>query len=153
MSKRPFDKEETPSDGELPSANDRPGVEAGRRNDTREDPVSVWRSDRDIQKWMGELKRSVDTAGSLVARADEDTFLEDDVFQAAAAAVIIRIGEAANSLPQEFKDLYPEMAWKAAYAMRIRFAHNYPGQDMRILWDTLNKHVLAMRNQLDLDSW
>ncbi|MBL0257780.1 MAG: DUF86 domain-containing protein [Bacteroidetes bacterium] len=41
------------------------------------------------------------------------------------------IGEAANRLPEEFKDKHPEMDWHRLRGFRNRIVHHYFGIDFR----------------------
>lgn len=44
------------------------------------------------------------------------------------------IGEAANRLPQEFKDRFPEIEWHRIRGFRNRIVHDYFGIDYSIVW-------------------
>jgi uncharacterized protein with HEPN domain len=44
------------------------------------------------------------------------------------------IGEAANRLPAEFKDSFPEIDWNRIRGFRNRIVHNYFGIDHSIVW-------------------
>jgi uncharacterized protein with HEPN domain len=44
------------------------------------------------------------------------------------------IGEAANRLPEEFKDLHPGIDWHRIRGFRNRIVHDYFGIDYSIVW-------------------
>jgi uncharacterized protein with HEPN domain len=44
------------------------------------------------------------------------------------------IGEAANRLPEEFKDEYPDIEWHRIRGFRNRIVHDYSGIDYAIVW-------------------
>jgi len=44
------------------------------------------------------------------------------------------IGEAANRLPEEFKDKYPDIDWHRLRGFRNRIVHHYFGIDFNIVW-------------------
>ena len=44
------------------------------------------------------------------------------------------IGEAANRLPEEFKDAYPDVDWFRIRGFRNRIVHDYFGIDNSIVW-------------------
>jgi uncharacterized protein with HEPN domain len=44
------------------------------------------------------------------------------------------IGEAANRLPDEFKDIHPEIEWHRLRGFRNRIVHHYFGIDFNIVW-------------------
>ena len=45
------------------------------------------------------------------------------------------IGEAANRLPEEFKDLYSAIDWHRIRGFRNRIVHDYFGIDYSIVWE------------------
>lgn len=45
------------------------------------------------------------------------------------------IGEAANRLPEEFKEKYPEIDWHRIRGFRNRIVHDYFGIDYAIVWE------------------
>jgi uncharacterized protein with HEPN domain len=44
------------------------------------------------------------------------------------------IGEAANRLPAEFKDLHADIDWQRIRGFRNRIVHDYFGIDYKIVW-------------------
>jgi len=44
------------------------------------------------------------------------------------------IGEAANRLPEEFKETHPEIEWHRIRGFRNRIVHDYLGIDYSIVW-------------------
>ncbi len=57
------------------------------------------------------------------------------------------IGEAANRLPDEYKDTHPEIDWHRIRGFRNRIVHDYFGVDLSILWNikTNNLPVLLVQ--------
>jgi uncharacterized protein with HEPN domain len=53
------------------------------------------------------------------------------------------IGEAANRLPEEFKDRFPEIDWQRIRGFRNRIVHDYFGIDYSIVW-TIKETFLPM---------
>jgi uncharacterized protein with HEPN domain len=51
------------------------------------------------------------------------------------------VGEAANKVPQTTRDLYPEIPWSAAIAIRNRLIHGYEDVDLDIVWQTVNEDL------------
>ncbi|HMJ46751.1 MAG TPA: DUF86 domain-containing protein [Ferruginibacter sp.] len=45
------------------------------------------------------------------------------------------IGEAANRLPQDLKDQYPDIDWNRIRGFRNRIVHDYFGIDYSIVWE------------------
>lgn len=48
------------------------------------------------------------------------------------------IGEAANRLPEDFKEATPEIDWHRIRGFRNRIVHDYFGIDLGIVWEIKN---------------
>ena len=51
------------------------------------------------------------------------------------------IGEAANKIPQNIRDSYPEIPWLEIIGMRNRLIHEYFGIDLDIIWQTIEEDL------------
>lgn len=51
------------------------------------------------------------------------------------------IGEAANRLPDNFKDNHPEIDWHRIRGFRNRIVHDYFGIDFAIVWNIKNSFL------------
>lgn len=60
------------------------------------------------------------------------------------------VGEAANKVPQTTRDLYPEIPWSAAIAVRNRLIHGYEDVDLDIVWQTVNEDLPPLIRALEL---
>jgi len=51
------------------------------------------------------------------------------------------IGEAANRLPEDFKDAHPDIDWHRIRGFRNRIVHDYMGIDYAIVWDIRTNYL------------
>lgn len=58
------------------------------------------------------------------------------------------IGEAANRLPEEFKESHPEIDWQRIRGFRNRIVHDYFGIDYSIVWRIKETFLPIMIDQL-----
>lgn len=58
------------------------------------------------------------------------------------------IGEAANRLPDDFKDANPELDWHRIRGFRNRIVHDYFGVDLAILWKIKNENLPNLIKQV-----
>jgi uncharacterized protein with HEPN domain/predicted nucleotidyltransferase len=58
------------------------------------------------------------------------------------------IGEAANRLPDDFKDLYPVIDWYIIRGFRNRIFHDYMGIDYSIVWEIRNNFLDNLNDSL-----
>jgi uncharacterized protein with HEPN domain len=91
-----------------------------------------------------DLIRFADEAAELAARG-RDAFLNDHMLQLAGLAIIIRIGEAANRVPQAERDAHPAVAWRQMVGMRNRIAHEYDVVDFELVWEVIESKAPEMR--------
>ncbi len=66
-----------------------------------------------------------------------DNFINDETLQRAFVRSIEIIGEATKKLPDELKQNYPNIEWKAVAGMRDKLIHDYFGIDYDIVWDVV----------------
>lgn len=66
----------------------------------------------------------------------QDDFLGDELRQLSIIRCLEVIGEAAKHIPNDFKMLYPEVAWKTIAGMRDYLIHDYMGVNSQLVWKT-----------------
>ncbi len=59
------------------------------------------------------------------------------------------IGEAANRLPEEFKENYPSIDWHRLRGFRNRIVHGYMGIDFSIVWQIKELFLPNIIKELD----
>lgn len=63
-----------------------------------------------------------------------DEFNQNDLVMDAVIRNFEIIGEAANRLPEEFKELHLQIEWHRIRGFRNRIVHDYAGIDTTIVW-------------------
>lgn len=61
----------------------------------------------------------------------------------------IVIGEAANAIPEEVQEAYPQIAWHLMCGMRNRLVHTYFWVSPKILWDTIKQDLPPVVESLE----
>jgi len=51
------------------------------------------------------------------------------------------MGEAAANIPDEIKDLHPEIPWRIMADMRNVMAHEYFQVNLAVVWQTLRRSI------------
>lgn len=59
------------------------------------------------------------------------------------------IGEAANRLPEDFKDSYKEINWFRIRGFRNRIVHDYMGIDFHIVWTIIEKDLKKLTDDIN----
>jgi len=77
-------------------------------------------------------------SGQKILQYTKDLTFEDFISDSKTIDAVVRnfeiIGEAANHLPDEFKDKYPDIDWHRIRGLRNRIVHDYFGIDFNIIW-------------------
>ena len=79
----------------------------------------------------------IESGQKIMAYTDGLTF-EEFIADSKTIDAVIRnfeiIGEAANRLPEDFKDDHPQVEWHRIRGFRNRIVHDYSGIDYDIVW-------------------
>ena len=59
------------------------------------------------------------------------------------------IGEAANRLPEDFKDDHNNIDWHRIRGFRNRIVHDYIGIDFSIVWEIRNNYLRPLIDMLN----
>ena len=59
------------------------------------------------------------------------------------------VGEAAKSLPEEFKNLHKDVPWKEIVALRNILVHEYFGIDYEIIWNILIRDLPNIKPKIE----
>jgi uncharacterized protein with HEPN domain len=105
-------------------------------------------SKRDPILLVGDI---LDSAEKILEYTDGFTF-EEFIEDSKTVDAVIRnfeiIGEAANRLPDSFKEKYPEIDWFRIRGFRNRIVHEYFGIDYSIVWIIKDSYLPLMMAQL-----
>jgi uncharacterized protein with HEPN domain len=106
--------------------------------------------------WKERVKDILDAIQEIqtfVTDVDFAVFQNDQKTMRAVELDLIIIGEAANMIPEDLQEEYPEIAWQLMRGMRNRLVHTYFSVSPKILWDTIQQDlppvVEALKTLLD----
>lgn len=77
-----------------------------------------------------------------------DSFRSNPVTIRAVAFELITIGEAVRAIPEEIRLAYPLIPWEAMQGIRNVLVHEYFRMDEEILWETVQKDIPSLIQQL-----
>lgn len=98
------------------------------------------------------LRHILDEAAFLAQQAAAsslEAFLADETAKRAWVRSLEVIGEAANKVPPDFRQGYPQVPWREMAGMRDRLIHDYLGVDYEIVWDVGAHKAAGLRSQIE----
>ena len=98
------------------------------------------------------LQHMLDYAREALSMIDERqrSDLENDRLLGLALSRVLEIvGEAANRVPQEEQQRYPQIEWRRIINMRNRLIHGYDLLDYEVIWGTVSSDMLPLIEALE----
>jgi len=59
------------------------------------------------------------------------------------------IGEAIRTIPQDFRNLHPEISWRQIYGMRNILVHHYFGINLDQVWTAVEHDLPVLKSSVD----
>ncbi len=104
---------------------------------------------KDPRIFLAHIAESIRTIEQYTANLTQDTFNRSPQVQDAVVRRLEIIGEAAKSIPNEFKSRHSEIPWKKIAGMRDVLIHKYFSVDLNLLWNLLEKELKILQSQID----
>lgn len=97
------------------------------------------------------LQHILDEGEYLMNRArglTKPEFLRDETLKRAFVRSLEIIGEAARQIPDDFRQRYSYVEWRAMAGMRDRLIHDYFGVDYDIVWDVVITKMPVLQREI-----
>jgi len=78
-----------------------------------------------------------------------EEFTEDEKTAYAVIRALEVIGEAVRKIPQDLRDMYPEVSRREIAGMKEKFIHEYFGVNSSVVWRTIQEDLLILIGQLN----
>ncbi len=91
---------------------------------------------RNPELFLRDILEAIERVESYTA-SGKDEFLSNQTVQDATLYRLQTIGEAANQLPEEITEKYPEIPWRDIVDFRNLLAHRYWRIDLNVVWAIL----------------
>ena len=80
---------------------------------------------------------------------EHEAFLRDETLKRAFVRSLEIIGEAVKRLPDDLKQQYSHLEWRAMAGMRDRLIHGYFGVDYDIVWDVVTNKIPELQQTVE----
>lgn len=94
------------------------------------------------------MRESAEEAISLLVGISHQEFSKNRLLQLACTRLVELVGEAATRVSNEDKAKWSKVPWPVVIGMRNRLIHAYDTIDVEILYQTIDKDLPALLNQL-----
>lgn len=97
--------------------------------------------ERVLLDYLNDILEDISDIKEFTSGMTRESFSRDKKTIKAVVRSLEVIGEAANKIPQNIRDSYPEIPWLEIIAMRNRLIHEYFGIDLDIIWQTIEEDL------------
>ncbi len=105
-------------------------------------------SKRPISLLLDDIREAIERAARYTAGMSFEAFAEDEKTIDAVVRNMEIIGEAANRLPDDFREQHSDIEWYKIVGLRNRIVHEYFGIDLQIIWQILERDLPALQVSL-----
>lgn len=105
-------------------------------------------SKRPTDLLLNDIRESIDRIEKYTEGMSLEDFSKDRKTIDAVARNLEIMGEAANRLPDEFKEIHSDVEWYKIVGLRHRIVREYFGVDLQIIWRILRKDLPELRRSL-----
>lgn len=106
-------------------------------------------SKRGFQLLLDDILLSIDKINEYSKGLTLNEFLNDSKTSDAVIRNFEIIGEAANRLPDDIKEKYPEIDWYRIRGFRNRIVHDYMGIDYQMVWLIKEDYLPNLKNEVE----
>lgn len=78
----------------------------------------------------------------------KEKYINSDIIQLAIDMCIFQLAELSTHLDDDFKHMYIDIPWAQIKGMRNIHAHEYDKIDRNIIWYTIDKDIIDLKNRL-----
>lgn len=104
---------------------------------------------REYKLYISDMQKAISKIQEYITGLDKDSFAIDGKTNDSVLHNLMVIGEAANKIPSEIRENYPDINWKGIIGMRNIITHGYFSVNSDIIWKTVTERLLELQQQLN----
>ena len=103
---------------------------------------------KDPLVYIDDIRDSIEAIKKYTAGLTREDFFSSSEKQDAVYRRLEVIGEAANRLPDDFRDRYPLIPWNKIVGMRNVLIHEYDSIDLDRVWETIQRDIRELEDYM-----
>ena len=103
---------------------------------------------KDPLVYIDDIRDSIEAIKRYTAGLTKKDFFSSTEKQDAVYRRLEVIGEAANRIPDEFRNQYPLIPWNKIVGMRNVLIHEYDSIDLDRVWETIQKDITKLEEYI-----
>ena len=103
---------------------------------------------RNVILFIQDILEAIGNIEEFTQNMGFEEFIADKKTRDAVVRNLEVIGEAAKNIPDEIKQEYSEIEWKAVTGMRDKLIHEYFGVSNPIVWETVTNDIIIFKKQI-----
>jgi uncharacterized protein with HEPN domain len=100
---------------------------------------------RNDRTYLTHIKEAIESIEAYLKDTDYNSFASNKMMVDAVVRELEIIGEASNSLSNEFREKYSEILWRRMKNMRNFLIHEYFGVNTKVVWETCKNDVPKLK--------
>lgn len=105
---------------------------------------------KDDSIYIKHIRKAISKIEKYTLNKSHDKFIKNDLMQDGVIRQLEIIDEATKKLSDKFRDEYSFVPWKDTAGTRDKLIHDYFGVDLEAVWDTVQKDIPLLRDNLEI---
>src|SRR5436190_21896483 len=91
--------------------------------------------------YLEDLRKAAEKALLFLGGMSLEQFIADEKTGYAVVRALEIVGEATKRIPQEVRDRYPQVPWRAMAGIRDKLIHDYISVNLEVVWKTVREDL------------
>ena len=105
---------------------------------------------RNLNLYLTDILNSIDKIERYVGEMSQQELTQNEQAYEAVVFNLQIIGEAAKSIPEDRRKLYPQVSWKKVVGLRNIIVHTYFALSEDVIWDIIQTKLSGLKECVSL---
>ncbi len=104
---------------------------------------------REYQAYLNDILESLKRIQRYTGNMTYNDFIKDELVQDGVLRNLEIVGEAIKKIPDEIKNIKPQIEWRKIAGLRDILVHGYFGIDLEIVWDVVKNKIPGLKQEIE----